>query len=151
MELCAFLISQRADLVSSQKDHRNALHWAARNGHLETCRWLIEAKMEPNKPTKDGTTPWRPELERGLLTVFLTSLKHLINTFFNWSFQDFFSRFPSFRSVFRLHWAVWQGHLELCSFLIEAQADLHAKNRHLSNDRRFKSKNKKKSKEIKVS
>lgn len=32
---------------------------AARNGHMETCRWLVtEPGIDPNKATLDGTTPW---------------------------------------------------------------------------------------------
>jgi len=38
------------------KDGRNVLHWAARNGHLETCKWLVkEGGMDPLCVTKDGT------------------------------------------------------------------------------------------------
>jgi ankyrin repeat protein len=40
-----------------QKDGRTALHWAARNGHLQVCRWLVRCGISPDVRTHDGTAP----------------------------------------------------------------------------------------------
>jgi ankyrin repeat protein len=35
-------------------------HWAARNGHLDVCAWLIkEVGVDSDVPTHDGTTPFQ--------------------------------------------------------------------------------------------
>ena len=32
--------------TTGRKDHRNALHWAARNGHTEVCAWLFGSGID---------------------------------------------------------------------------------------------------------
>ena len=43
--------------VSGRKDHRNPLHWAARNGQLDIVKWLhADHGVDLDSPTSDGTT-----------------------------------------------------------------------------------------------
>jgi ankyrin repeat protein len=37
-------------------EKRHALHWAARNGHVALCSWLLDQNVDVNVPTVDGTT-----------------------------------------------------------------------------------------------
>lgn len=53
--------------TGGQKDGRTGLHWAARNGHLRACRWLVAHGADANARTVDGTCAlhwavWRGEL-----------------------------------------------------------------------------------------
>ena len=45
-------------------------HWAARNGHLDVCDWLVSAVgTSPDVPTHDGTTPFQLAVWQGRLDV----------------------------------------------------------------------------------
>jgi len=44
-------------VTKGRRDGRTALHWAARNGHVHVCEWLVASQHDDvNRPTKDGTT-----------------------------------------------------------------------------------------------
>lgn len=72
---------------SRQKDGRAPLHWAARNGHLEMCRWLVARGADANAPTNDGTRPLHWAVWRGQLAVCHWLIEeagadlHVINSF----------------------------------------------------------------------
>ena len=56
--------------VTGRKDGRNALHWAARNGHRAVCEWLMQplasaATAGGLEPTLEPT----PELEPGGMSM----------------------------------------------------------------------------------
>ena len=40
--------------ATRRKDGRAPLHWAARNGHVDTCRWLVARGADPAALTYDG-------------------------------------------------------------------------------------------------
>ncbi|CAK4286852.1 unnamed protein product [Aphanomyces euteiches] len=71
--------------VSSPGMRRNALHWAARNGHLEICQWLVlELGIPVDMPTADGTTAfhyavWNDQLSmcEWLVSVARCNVHHL--------------------------------------------------------------------------
>ena len=45
------------------------MHWAARNGRLEVCKWLVEQGCAADLPTHDGTTPLHWAVWQGQLAV----------------------------------------------------------------------------------
>ena len=61
---------------SRRKDGRAPLHWAARNGHLETCKWLVTHGADPNIKTYDGDGAFNLAVWQGHLPVaeYLASL-----------------------------------------------------------------------------
>jgi ankyrin repeat protein len=51
--------------ATRRKDGRAPLHWAARNGRLETCAWLVSRGADANAATYDGDTPFNLAVWRG--------------------------------------------------------------------------------------
>ena len=45
------------------------LHHAARGGHFEVCRWLIENTTDPNPIHEVGKTPYHYAVEEGHKTI----------------------------------------------------------------------------------
>lgn len=45
------------------------MHWAARNGHIHVCRWLLDQGVSANASTTDGTTPLHWAVWQGRLDV----------------------------------------------------------------------------------
>ena len=51
---CGVDIHQACD--TGRKDQRNAMHWAARNGHTEVCAWLHQpSETDSSNKTADST------------------------------------------------------------------------------------------------
>ena len=77
---------------------RTALHWAARHGRLEVCRWLAEHGAEVDALTSDGTPPLHWAVWQGHLAVCAWLVDeagaalHALNSFgcnaFQWAAQS---------------------------------------------------------------
>ena len=94
------------------------LHLSAYHGHLETCRLLVEARADVQAKDNGSAPP--------LVMIIFTK-------------QNSVSLFNSFLSSGDqpLHQSARWGHLEICRLLVEARADVQAKNRK-SAPRRFR-------------
>ncbi|XP_017834903.1 ankyrin repeat domain-containing protein 39 [Drosophila busckii] len=92
-----------------------ALHYAARNGHEEICKVLLqEGKVDVNAVTKAGATA----LHRAAMMGHLNIVKLLAQQpQVNLLLQD-----ECGQSV--LHRAALRGHLDVCRFLLEQQPEL---------------------------
>jgi ankyrin repeat protein len=53
---CKIPLDCTTKIVKHQASSRTPLHWAARNGHLGTCKYLIGRGADPRRGTSDGTT-----------------------------------------------------------------------------------------------
>ena len=77
---------------------RTALHWAARHGRLQVCRWLVEHGAEVDALTSDGTPPLHWAVWQGHLAVCTWLVDeagaalHALNSFgcnaFQWAAQS---------------------------------------------------------------
>jgi ankyrin repeat protein len=41
------------------------MHWAARNGHLDVCKWLVGQGADPSLRTYDGDSPFNLAVWQG--------------------------------------------------------------------------------------
>lgn len=53
---CNIPVDCTTKIVKHQASSRTPLHWAARNGHLEICKYLIARGADATRGTSDGTT-----------------------------------------------------------------------------------------------
>ena len=93
---------------------RTALHWAARHGRLEVCRWLVERGAEVDALTSDGTPPLHWAVWQGQLAVCAWLVDeagaalHALNRFgcnaFQWAAQS-----PSPEAVQVCRWLHGRG------------------------------------------
>jgi ankyrin repeat protein len=83
-----------------------ALHWAARNGHLEVIQVLLSAGAEVNSKDKSAPTTEKT----------VVKFKYYSLMFFSWGWTA-------------LLYAAYWGHPDLCRLLVEARADLSLRNR----------------------
>ena len=51
--------------ATRRKDGRAPLHWAARNGRLDVCAWLVSRGADANRCTYDGDTPFNLAVWQG--------------------------------------------------------------------------------------
>ena len=57
-EVCKYLIDTAGvDIQHQNKYGMSAIHWAAREGKLETCQLLLERGIDYQKPAQNGSTP----------------------------------------------------------------------------------------------
>ncbi|GBG31240.1 Ankyrin repeat domain-containing protein 17 [Hondaea fermentalgiana] len=125
LEVCKFLVHEcKLDPVNaSQKARRGysmrtALHWAARNGHMDVVRWLVEDQASPaDAVTGDGTTPLCFAAWQGHVEV----CKYLIEKA---------GASPATSNSFGCNLAMWvaqspqhESALTLCDYLLERGVD----------------------------
>ena len=111
LAVCCYLVEECGvdKRVTQPKDGRNALHWACRNGHVHVARWLLAAgpSRHPLAQEQQQQQQQQQPSTEGLCYVNV----------------------PTKDGTSALHWAVWQGHMQLAQWLVEvAGADLHARN-----------------------
>jgi ankyrin repeat protein len=61
LAICKFLVDELGENPrrAQKRDGRTAMHWAARNGRVETLRWLVKkCGVSVDEATNDGTTPF---------------------------------------------------------------------------------------------
>lgn len=80
--------------VSGRKDRRNALHWAARNGHVAVCEWLWRPHREGGVEEDQGVVPAGINLDAATVD-----------------------------GTVAFHWAVWQGQFAVCRWLRDRGCD----------------------------
>ena len=138
---------------------RTALHWAARNGHLGVCEWLVAHGADVDATSSDGTPPLHWAVWQGRLEVCSWLVEtagahlHALNTFgcnaFQWAAQS-----PSPRAVdvcrwlcasgldvavlncnghSALHKAAIKGNAKVCEWLLSADGG-RLSERHLQAD-----------------
>jgi ankyrin repeat protein len=75
-QLCRYLVEKCSVAPTESQsgrrgyDGRSALHWAARNGHLDVVRWLVDdCGCNSDTSSADGTTPFCLAAWQGHLAV----------------------------------------------------------------------------------
>mmetsp|Transcript_22796 Transcript_22796/g.36604 ORF Transcript_22796/g.36604 Transcript_22796/m.36604 type:complete len:189 (-) Transcript_22796:65-631(-) len=92
---------------SGRADGRSALHWAARNGRLEVCRWLVETQaVDVDLKTNDGTTPLHWAVWQAHLTTATWLLEAKADAFAMNAY-----------GCTAIHWASLSGDLTVCKWL----------------------------------
>ncbi|XP_069787505.1 ankyrin repeat and SOCS box protein 3 isoform X2 [Narcine bancroftii] len=118
---CLRLLVCTASLTSGIElktfEGETALHLAAKHGHLEIVRILLQAGANPDAITNENVTPLFLATEKGYIAVVRILLKYgaRINGFHSaclWSV---------------VHQAAYQGHLEVLKFLLGKGADKESK------------------------
>ena len=89
-----------------------ALHKSSQ-GHLDICRFLVEQKADVNAGISYDARPHT-----------LTRIRWRISGFASIVFT--FSLFRSHKKHTPLHLSSHGGHLDICQFLVEHKADVHA-------------------------
>ena len=58
LEVCRFLVDElgASPTEAQPTDGRTAMHWAARNGRLEVCRWLVAEAGVPTVGRRSAGT-----------------------------------------------------------------------------------------------
>jgi ankyrin repeat protein len=120
LEICKFI-------MNANKDNKNAktftntngvttLHLAARYGHLDLCRFIIQNLSDKSPKSIEGWTPFHEAASSGHLKVckFLMEYVSGINAGNNWG-------------VTAIHLAAKDNHLKVCKLLIENGADVVAR------------------------
>lgn len=107
--------------LSSDRHGSNALLWAAGSGHLEICRFLVDAcgfdVTCAQAKGRRNALHWAARNGHTEICRWLVEQKGLA------------PNEPTVDGTVALHWAIWQCHDPVCDWLIkEAGADLHVKN-----------------------
>eukprot|EP01097_Dermamoeba_algensis_P005303 TRINITY_DN3367_c0_g1_i1.p1 TRINITY_DN3367_c0_g1~~TRINITY_DN3367_c0_g1_i1.p1 ORF type:complete len:278 (-),score=45.73 TRINITY_DN3367_c0_g1_i1:217-1020(-) len=94
------------------------LHFAAGNGHLRVCKWLVQSNIITLMPTnKQFRTPLHFAARCGH--------NHVVEWFLDSGAEiDYLTKDGS--SAF--HWAAWQGQLDTCKLLLKHGANAHLVN-----------------------
>lgn len=116
--------------ATGRKDRRNAMHWAARNGHTEVCAWLrrpvdvhkddgglsgeaVPAGVDVDACTTDGTVAFHWACWQGQFAT----CRWLRDVGCNW-------RKVNDWGCNAAHWAALQGNLPMCRWLRRIGLDL---------------------------
>lgn len=98
---------------------RTALHWAARNGHVEVLRWLV-GKLEEKEEGEEGQAEGGAAVGGGRSSSSSSSSRRRRRRAVDVGTADGTTAFC---------WAAWQGQLAACRFLHEeARCDPHLGN-----------------------
>ncbi|CAK9071899.1 unnamed protein product [Durusdinium trenchii] len=111
------LVESRWDpLIASDHHGNKALHWAAGNGHLEICRYLVQMRMDPKAPSEKHQNRcalhWAARNGQTSVCAYLLDLMGFVDV-------------ETDGKDTPLMLAAWQGHLETCRFLATQRADLN--------------------------
>ena len=122
LEMCKYIVDTcggevDARVVKGRRDGRNALHWAARNGHTHVCKWLVSRGVGVDAPTKDGTTAlhwtvWQNHLDTARWLVSAGADTHAVNSF----------------GCTAVHWAALAGSTDAMRWLVTLGLDVASQN-----------------------
>ena len=104
----------------NMKDDRgcSALVWAARNGHLPVCSYLLEKGADVNSVSYGGLTP----LHHACMASFESVVGKLIESGADANMKDESGNSP-------LNWATSRGVLNIVMRLVDAGGDVNASNK----------------------
>jgi len=114
IDVCKFLIESGANIYATNGLDQTPLHLASEKGHVDACKLLIESGAEIH--TDYGST------------VFSTSNDVLLEGY-KVQIEAGQESYMKGKRGTPLHLAAEKGYVDVCQILLEAGADLHAKNR----------------------
>ncbi|KAL8528078.1 hypothetical protein ACS0TY_005771 [Phlomoides rotata] len=101
-----------ADVKDANK--RGALHFAAREGQIEVCKYLLEElKLDVNSQDEDGETPLTHAARQG----HTATAKYLVD-------QGAYPSIPSGLGATPLHYSAGIGNIELLKFLLSKDVNV---------------------------
>ena len=102
-----------------------ALHWAAGNGHLECCQFLVDkAQVDPSVRCTQGRADGRHALHWASRNGHIDVMEWLVSKH-GLDVND-----PTFDGTTPFHWAVWRGEVEAAAWLARRGANTTARNRY---------------------
>jgi len=140
LEVARLLLEKGADVNTGDREDCTPLHWAAFKGHLDVARLLIESGADVNAKNNTGWTPLHFAASKGYLDIARLLIEKgadvnagdACGQWFEENdvlYEDFCER-PLLCCGTPLHWAAFNGHLEVARLLIESGADINDGNRH---------------------
>ena len=109
---------------------KTPLHYAAKNGHLPVCKYIIQNSKEKNPKDKEGKTPLDLAAENGELGLVYLMYKIITNQYIEGEenvvkfgeslFTNIKTKFFYFEERRELlHWAAANGNLNVCQLIID--------------------------------
>ena len=107
-DLFTYFVSMKADIYRKSHDGWNCLHFAARHGHLNLCKILIDIhKFDVHMTTNDGWTVLHCSAKSGSFELF---------SYFVDKKVEIYCKTKNMENI--LHLSSQDGHFDICEFIL---------------------------------